>query len=371
MADGSNGNRGQTLLWQCQFCPKSFLGVRPGTFDFCPKCGKEQKQDPTIPEILCINPECKATLFSEKTEMCHICKKPQQQKPAATPTDSSKQEEHKLKIAQAVQAKKQHSQQPETTAEMAASHGAGGAAVNQSAAEPQKGGAQVPPNTPTLKQGETPENPIVIDSANTTAPGKDTSAEADPNSKSVNVNKSATEGTTEPQNVNINSQKTNQSPKDPGNPAAAKEKGTQDQLPGGPKQNPSSDVHSPDSNKLSPDSSSPKSSGSGVPDKDLARMTIDDIRIPNRKRYLEGHEGDGERPPGETGGSSTPSTYAAAAKTPATATQPLQTSVPPVKKQRNNTTNEETPTSGQENTTPRPPSNLNQSTDPQVCVTPK
>ena len=364
MADGSNGNRGQTLLWQCQYCPKNFLGVRPGTFDYCPKCGKEQKQDPTIPEILCINPECEATLFSEKAEtchICHVCQKPQQQKPAATPTDSSKQEEHKLKIAQAVQAKKQQSQESETTTEMAA-HGTGGAAENQSAAEPQKGGAPVPPNAPTLKEGETPENPIVIDSANATTPGKGTSAEAGPNSKSVNVNKSATEGTTEPQNVNIDGQKTNQPPKNPGDPAAANEKGKQDQPPGDPNQKLSS---TPDSNKLDPDSSSPKSTGSSVPDSDLARMSIDDVRPPSRKRS---HEGDGERPPSD---SSTPSTYAAAAKTPATATQALQTSVPPVKKQRNNTSNEKTPTSDQENVTPRPPSNLNQSTDPQVCVTHK
>ena len=336
-------------------------GVSPDLFDFCPKCRKEQKQDPIIPEILCINPECKATLFSAKTEMCHICKQPQQQKPAATPTDSSKLEEHKLKIAQAVQAKKQQSQESETTTEMVA-HGTGGAAENQSAAEPQKGGAQVPPNAPTLKEGETPDNPIVIDSANATAPGKGTSAEAGPNSKSVNVNKSATEGTTEPQNVNIDGQKTNQPPKGPHDPAAANDKGKQDQPPGDPNQKLSS---APDSSKLGPDSSSPKSTGSGVPDKDLARMSIDDIRAPNRKRS---HEGDGERP---SGGSSTSSTYAAAAKTPATATQALQTSVPPVKKQRNNTTNQETPTSDQENTTPRPPSNLNQSTDPQVCVIPK
>lgn len=362
MADGSSGNRGPILpLWKCKYCPMIVPGVSPDLFDFCPKCRKKQKEDPTIPEILCINPDCKATLFSEKTEMCHICKQPQQLKPAATPTDSSKQEEHKLKIAQAVQAKKEQSQESETTTEMAA-HGTGGAAENRSAAEPQKGGAQVPPNAPTLKGGETPENPIVIDSANATTPGKGTSAQVDPHSKSVNVNKSATEGATEPQNVNIDGQKTNHPPKDPGNPAAANEKGKQDQPPGDTNQKLSS---TPDSNKLGPDSSSPKSTGSGIPDSDLARMTIDDVRTPNRKRS---HEGDGERPPG---GSSTPSTYAAAAKAPVIAIQASQTSVPPIKKQRNNTTNEETPSSNQANTTPRPPSSLNQSTDPQVCVIPK
>jgi hypothetical protein len=379
MADGSNGNRGQTFLWQCKYCPKSFPGApSPDAFDFCPKCGKEQKQEPLIPEIVCINPECKATLFSEKAKTCHICKEPQQQKTAATPTDSSKHgsiEEHKVMIAQAVESKKQQSQEPETTKEVAASRGAGRVAGNQLAAEPQKRGAQIPPNTP--KQGETPEDPIVIDSTNGTVPDKGMSTEAAETAK--DVNKSATEGTTKDGgnrfqermsgNVNVDGQKTSKgTSSDVGDPAPAKKKaGTQDQPPSGPAmQNPSSGVPSPDSNKLVPDSDTyMKSTDPGVPDNDLARMSIDDSRTQNRKR---GHEGEGDHP---TGGSSTPSTYAAAAKTPATTTQPSQTqlSVPPVtKKQRNNTTNDRESNSGP---TTHPLSNLNQSTDPQVCVIPK
>ncbi len=379
MADGSNGNRGLILpLWRCKYCSMIVPGFHPDSFEFCPKCGKEQKQEPLIPEIVCINPECKATLFSAKSEMCHKCKKPQQQKPVSTRSDSSKHEEHKLNIAQAVQAKKQQSQEPETTTEMAASHGAGGlvAAGNQSAAEPQKGGAQTPPDAPTLKQGETSENPIVIDSTNVTVPDKGMSTEAAETAKGVN--KSATEGTTKDEgnrfqesisaNVNVDGQKTNKTPKgtspatsDVGDPSPAKEKGTQDQPPG-------SGVPSPDSNKLVPDS---KSTGPGVPDTALARMSIEDVRMPNRKRS---HEGDGDHPPKDTSGSSTPSTYAAAAKTPATATQPSQTqpSVPPVKKQRNNITNDPEPhgssVDAENYKTTHLPSSSNQSGDPQVYV---
>ena len=195
MADGSSGNQGQIIQWQCKYCPKTFLGVPPGSFDFCPKCGKEQKEDPLIPEITCNNPECKATLFSEKAEICHICKKPQKQNPAAVmPTDSSKREEHKLKIAQAVavESKKRQSQESE-----AASHGAGKlmTAGNQSAAEPHEGGAQSPPDAPTLKQRATPKNPIVIDSTNATIPDKATSAETTVTGPNSNINKSDAEGT--------------------------------------------------------------------------------------------------------------------------------------------------------------------------------
>lgn len=385
MADGSSGNQGQIFLWHCRYCPKTFLGIPPDSFEFCPECGRKQKQDPLIPEIVCIDPECKATLFSEKAEICHICKKPQQRKPAATPTDSSKSiEEHKLKIAQAVESKKQQSQEAETTTKMAVSHGAHETAGDQLAAEPQKGEAQIPPDASTLKQGETPENPIVIDLTNATTPDKGASAEATvagPISKGVN--KSDTEGTTEhakdegnrfqdktSTNVNVDGEKTDQPPKDTGDPAAAKEKGTQDQPPGDPKQNLNSGVTSPDSNKLIPDPNSLKSTGSDVPDKDLARMSIDDIRTQNRKRNFEGHEGDGEHPPEETGGSITPASYAAAAKTPATTTQPSQTlsSVPPNKKQKNNTPKHSEPCDSgtdQKNKTTHPPSN---SGDPQVCL---
>ena len=393
MADGSNGNQGQFFLWQCKYCPKTFPGVPPDSFEFCPKCGKDQKQDPLIPEVVCINPECKATLFSEKAEICHICKKPQQRKPAATPADSSKlMEEHKLMIAQAAESKKQQSQEAETAIEMAASHGAHETAGDQLAPEPQKRKAQISPDASMLKRGETPENPVVIESTNATTPDKGMSADATVTGPiSKGVNKSDTEGTTKhakdkgngfqdkmSTSVNDNGKKTDQPPKDTGDPAAAKEKGTQDQPPGDPKQNQSSDAPSSDSNKLIPDPNSPKSTGSGVPDKDLARMSIDDLRTQNRKRNFEGHEGDGERPPEETHGSSTPATYAAAAKAPATTTQPSQTlsSVPPNKKQKNNTPKDSErrdSSTDQENKTTHPPStsNSNQSTDIQVCVTPK
>ena len=379
MADGSSGNQGQLPLWQCKYCPKKFLGVPPDSFEFCPKCGKEQKQDPPIPEVVCVNPECKATLFSEKAKICHICKQPQQQETAATPTDSSKAiEEHKLKIAQAVESKKQQSQEHEsTTKEMEASHGAGKTAGNPSAAEPQKGEAQTPPHASTSKEGESPENPIVVDSTNAATPVKDenTTAEATvtgPNLK--DVSKSDTESITEhakddrmPANGNVNGHKTNKPPEGtsshtPEDPAIAKRKVTPDQPS---KQNPNSGAPSPDPNKSVPD---PRTTGSGVPEKDLARMSIEDVRSQNRKRSLEGPEG--ERPPGDAGGSSTPSTYAAAAKVPAPTTQPsqTQTSVPPVKKQRNNGSEPHGSNSGQENTTTHPSSNSNQSTDPQVYV---
>ena len=396
MADGSSGNQGQLFLWQCKYCPKTLFGVPPDSFDFCPKCGKEQKQDPPIPEILCVHPECKATLFSEKAEICHICKKPQQRKTADTPTDSSKStEEHKLKIAQAVESiKKQQSQEAETATKMAASHGACETAGDQLAAEPQKGEAQIPPDTSTLKQGETPENPIVIDSTNATTPDKGTSAEGEatvtgPISKGVS--KSDTEGTTEhakdkgngfqggmSTNVNIDGQKTDKPPKETSSytsddPAATKEKRRQEQPSGDPKQNQNSGIPSPDSSKLVPDPNSTKSTGSDVPDRDLARMSIDDVRTQTRKRNFEGHEGDGECPPEETGGSSAPTTYAAVAKAPATTTQPSQTqsSVPPNKKPKNNTPNDSEPrdsSTDQENKSTHPPSSSNQSGDPQVCL---
>ena len=384
MADGSSGNQGQIIQWQCKYCPKTFLGVPPGSFDFCPKCGKEQKEDPLIPEITCINPECKATLFSEKAEICHICKEPQKQNPAAVmPTDSSKREEHKLKIAQAVESKKRQSQESE-----AASHGAGKlmTARNQSAAEPHKGGAQFPPDAPTLKQGATPENPIVIDPTNATIPDKATSAETTVTGPNSNINKSDAEGTAEHANEkgsrfqdrmsandNVDGRETDKPPKGTSShtpdPATAKEKGTQEQPSGDPKQNPNSGVSSPDSGESIPDSNSPRSTGSGVPDKDLARMSIDDVRAQNRKRSLEGHEGDSVHSPEDTSGSSTPASYAAAARTPAATTQPSQTqsSVPPVKKQRNNTSSD--PAAHDSSADPtHPPDSTNQSNDPQVCL---
>ena len=400
MADGSSGNQGQIFQWQCMHCPQTYPGIRPDMFDFCPKCGKEQKKDPLIPEITCINPECKVTLFSEKAEICHKCKKPQKQNPAAVmPTDSSKHgsvEEHKLNIAKAVESRKQQSQESEAATKLAPSPSGAGKLMttgNQSAAEPHKGGAQFPPDASTLKQGVTPENPIVIDPTNETIPDKGMSTEATvtgPNSKVVN--KSDAEGTTEhakdegnaefqdeiSANVNVDEQKTDNPPNGTpshasNDPAAAKEKGTQDQPPGDPKQNPNSGVSSPDSGQSIPDPNSPRSTGSGVPDKDLARMSIDDVRPQNRKRNLEGHEGDGECPPEDTGGSSTPASYAAAAKTPATTTQPSQTqsSVPPIKKQRNNTSNDSAAhgsTADQGNkTTSLSNTSLNQSSDVQVC----
>ena len=369
MADGSSGNQGPIFLWQCKYCPKSFPGVPPDSFEFCPKCGKEQKQDPFVPKLSCIYPECKATLFSEKAAICHVCKKPQHHKPAATPTDPKAIEEHKLKVAQAVASRKQQSGQEA---------GADEPAGDQSAAEPQKGETHIPANHPhpsTVRQGATSENPIIIDSMSATISDTSMSIQViktDPAPK--DVNESGSEGTTQlvkvegnklrDINVSIDGKKSNQPPNNtstvshtPDVPVvAAKETGTQSQSSGGPKQNLNS---ASDSKKSVPDQNSPKSTGSGVPDKDLARMRIDDVRMStqNRKRNFEGNEGDRECSPKESGDSSTLTTGATAAKAPPTTTPP------PNKKQKNNVSKH-----SEENTTTHLPANSNQS---QVCLMPK
>ena len=391
-------------------------GVSPDLFEFCPKCREKQKEEPPTPEILCINPECKATLFSEKAEICHICKKPQQQKSAATPTDSSKSiEEHKLKIAQAVASVKKQSQEAGPTRK-ASSNSASESAEDQSAAKPQKEEAQVPADHPglsKLEQGATPENPIVIDSMTATIPDPDASAQATvadmPTPDSKGTNKSDAEGTFKDTkgegnrlqdkvstNASDDGQNTDQPPQNtssrtPGNQAAAKPKGTQDPPSSGPstsKQDPSSNVPSSDSSKPAPDpnGSKPnpsnkvvrpaKSTGSGVPDQDLARMHINEVQTQNRKRNLEGYEEDNEHSPKEAGGTqSAPPTYAAAAQAPAATQSPqTQSSVPPNKKQKNNTSKDSeshSSSTSQENKTTHPSNDPNQSGGQQVCVMPK
>ena len=340
MADGSSGNQGPIFLWQCKYCPKSFPGVPPDSFEFCPKCGKEQKQDPFVPKLSCIYPECKATLFSEKAAICHVCKKPQHHKPAATPTDPKAIEEHKLKVAQAVASRKQQSDQEA---------GADEPAGDQSAAEPQKGETHIPANHPhpsTVRQGATLENPIIIDSMSATISDTSTSIQVIATDRtSKGVNESGSEGTTQlvkdegnglhDMNMNVDSKKSNQPPNNtstvshtPGVPVvAAKETETQSQPSSGSKQNPNL---ASDSKKSVPDQNSPKSTASGVPDKDCECSSK------------------------ETGDPSTTTTYAAAAKAPPTTTPP------PNMKQKNNMSKH-----SEENTTTRVPANS------KVCLIPK
>ena len=106
MAEGSVG--GNLPKWRCIYCPAEFLGISPGSFNFCPKCSKAQKEEHAsdIPVISRVNPECGETLSSDKATVCEV---PQQIKSATTiPGPSKSVEEHKLKIAQAVEKQTDH-----------------------------------------------------------------------------------------------------------------------------------------------------------------------------------------------------------------------------------------------------------------------
>lgn len=110
MAENSGGGSlGTVVKWQCMHCPASLLGVSPDAIDFCFKCGEkqEQKEDP-----MCVNPDCKEQLFSDKAALCHKCNAPQQ-----TVGKSESVEQHKQNIAQAVESKKKENQasSPSTT----------------------------------------------------------------------------------------------------------------------------------------------------------------------------------------------------------------------------------------------------------------
>ena len=106
--------------WKCLYCPKEVNGVSPGTFDFCPGCGKDQKQQ-SVPRVSvgqCVTPNCNATLAdSDSATLCSTCKAKQEQVATSSPssaqtinTPPTSVKEHKTRIAEAVMSKKQENE---------------------------------------------------------------------------------------------------------------------------------------------------------------------------------------------------------------------------------------------------------------------